>query len=221
MHEGVIEAGEFSRFLRTAYRKFTRNPSRQGLARAIDLAVPRASSTVEGSFVTLFEALVLGFRRERSIEFNLPKSQWSLIQKKLKQYLVSQPPFDSDPEARQMIYDKLPELNRIAFKSAFDRFCAFYKVDLRDLWPVVGGSGEPSLSGIRNRLVHGDVFRVQDRAALRTAREHLEWTVYRMILAILGWPADKSRISTAYLSRVFNADSNWKTDCQYLSKSPQ
>jgi hypothetical protein len=220
-HEGIIEAPEFSPFLRKAYRKFTRNPSRQGLARAIDLAIPRVGNTVEGSFVALFEALealVLGFRRERSIEFNLPKSKWNLIQKNLKQYLASQPPFDSDPEARQMIYQKLPELNRIAFASAFERFCTFYKVDVRDLWPVVGNSGGPSLSRIRNRLVHGDVFRVQDRAALRTAREHLEWTVDRMILAVLGWPADKSRISKAYLSRVFPAHSNWKADCQYLTK---
>lgn len=221
-HEGIIEAGKFSRFLRTAYRKFTQHPSRQGLARAIDLAIPRSSSTVEGSFVTLFgalEALVLGFRRERDIEFNLPKSQWNPIQKNLKQYLASQTPFDGDAEARQRIYDKLPELNRIAFASAFERFCIFYKVDLSDLWPVVGSSGGPSLSAIRNKLVHGEVFRIQDRAALRTAGEHLEWAVDRMILAILGWPADKSHVSKIYLSKVFAAHSTWNTDRQDLSQS--
>jgi hypothetical protein len=220
-HEGIIEAAQFSRFLRTAYRRFARNPSRQGLARAIDLAIPRLGTTVEGDFVTLFgalEALVLGFRRERNIEFNLPKKQWSLIQKNLKKYLATQNPFDSDLDARQMVYDKLLDLNRIALASAFERFCTLHKVDVSDLWPVVGSSGGQTLLGIRNKLVHGEVFRIQDRVALRTARQHLEWVVDRMILAVLNWPADKSRVSKGYLSRVFTAHSSWETDRHDLSQ---
>jgi hypothetical protein len=120
------------------------------------------------------------------------------------------------------MYEKLPELNRVAFTTALSRLLSKHSVELSDLWPLVSaGPNAISLSDIRNRLVHGDEINREERSAMVIALAHLRWTAERLALATLRWPIDRSRacrleyIANAHFQReskqaiVFLA-SRWK-----------
>jgi hypothetical protein len=199
----IIELSDFPAFMAEAYRRFTGMVPNESLRRAIHFAIPSEGHTVDSDFVNLYSALemmVLHFRREQGLEFILPdEGEFRRLQGDLRKWL-KQHPLLEDKGRRGLVYEKLFEINRVSFGHAFEKFCEVYSVDLGDLWPVVGNVGGPSLSTIRNRLVHGEVLGEGYYKALITAKFHLQWTVERMILAMLGWPVKKSNIDEWYLS---------------------
>jgi hypothetical protein len=65
---------------------------------------------------------------------------------------------------------------------------------------------------IRHRLVHGDPFRSRPARAVECAREHLRWTVCRMILSLLGWPVGRSLVSPAELARAGADYADWREE---------
>jgi hypothetical protein len=199
----IIELSDFPDFMAQAYRQFTGIKPNESLRRAIHFAIPSEGHTVDSDFVTLYSALemmVLHFRREQRLEFILPdEGEFNQLQAGLRKWLKQQPLLE-DKTRRKLLYEKLFELNRVSFGHAFEKFCEFYSVDLHDLWPVASNAGGPSLATIRNRLVHGEVLGEGYYTALITAKFHLQWTVERMILAMLGWPLKKSNVDAWYLS---------------------
>lgn len=203
--EGIVEKSQFADFMKTAYAAFVAITPNDPLRRAIGLAVPIKDSTLDSEFVTLYtalEMLVLQFRRQQDLEFIFPQSnKWKKINRGLKNYIDEMELPETDNSKRQLIKDKLSELNRISFNAAFERFCAHYSVRLEDLWPVASKQGGISLSQIRNKLVHGEPFSQSHYDALMFATLHLQWTVERMILAILKWgDVEESNVSSRFLS---------------------
>jgi len=69
-----------------------------------------------------------------------------------------------------------------------------HSVDLGDLWPLFDVSKGVSLTRVRNRLAHGEPFVQRELEALGCALQHLRWVVERVVLAILGWPIDRSKV---------------------------
>jgi hypothetical protein len=199
----IIEPSDFPTFMAEAYRRFTGIVPNESFRRAIHFAIPRDGNTVDSDFVNLYSALemmVLHFRREQGLEFIMPnEGECRQLQSDLRKWLKQHPLLENKGR-RGLVYEKLFEINRVSFGHAFEKFCEVYSVDLNDLWPVVGNTGGPSLSTIRNRLVHGDVLGEGYYKALLTAKFHLQWTVERMILAMLGWPVNKSNVDAWYLS---------------------
>lgn len=199
----IIELSDFPAFMAEAYRRFTSMVPNEGLRRAIHFAIPREGNIVDSDFVNLYSALemmVLHFRREQGLEFILPdEGEFKQLQGDLRKWL-KQHPLLEDKGRRGLVYEKLFEINRVSFGHAFEKFCEVYSVDLRDLWPVVGNVGGPSLSTIRNRIVHGEMLGEGYYKALIIAKFHLQWTVERMILVMLGWPVEKSNVDAWYLS---------------------
>ncbi len=64
---------------------------------------------------------------------------------------------------------------------------------------------------IRHRLVHGDPFRSRPAAAVECAREHLRWTLARMILSLLNWPVGRSLVSAEALAAgAGDAYTDWR-----------
>jgi len=80
-------------------------------------------------------------------------------------------------------------------------FCEHYSVKLDDLWSVLDYNGGISLSQIRNKLVHGEHYENKHYGAILCAKQHLKWTIERMILGILNWSIDKSEISPVKLQK--------------------
>lgn len=150
MHDALVDYAHFADFTRTAYLRLKQITPNAALRRALDYIVPDENDTIESSYIMLYAALetiVLFFRREENLEFIFSDpSEWDQLRKDMQQWLKSHPTLSNDGAKRSLVYEKLPELMRMSFSSAFKQFCRQYSVDLSDLWPVVGNSGGVSLS---------------------------------------------------------------------------
>lgn len=207
----LIDLAEFEGFLTQAYATLVNSSHQDMLRQAIYRAVPREGQTVESQFLTLYSALetmVSIFSKERQSEYVLDDANWTRLRSELQGWLKEQPQLESK-EKRQLIYQKLNELNRISFGTAFSRFCDSYGIDLKDLWPVTAYAEGPSLSAIRNNLIHGEHFKRSQLDALAVARDHLQWVVERSVLAVLGWSCDRSKISPGFLQN-FTSYKGWE-----------
>lgn len=69
-----------------------------------------------------------------------------------------------------------------------------------DLWPVADKSEGPSLYCIRNHIAHGEPIEPKNIKSLAVAKIHLQWTIERALLAILGWPVERSTVDSRSLS---------------------
>lgn len=209
VHDALVEYINFKDFITSAYAKFNETSPNAALRRALDYAVPDSNETIESAYIMLYaalETLVLFFRRQEGLEFIFnDDEQWlelkSDLQKWLRQHRLLSGKENKD--TRQLVYEKLPELMRASFPAAFRGFCQHYGVDLSDLWPVTGNSKGDSLSAIRNKLVHGEVYDHRHYEALIGAGQHLRWSVYRMIFAMLGWPVGRTKIRPEVIARDF------------------
>jgi len=202
VHEAIINYSDFPDFLQAAYKAFVDVKPNVALRRALDYVVPDKHDSLEASYIMLYaavETLVLFFRRQENLEFIFEdKDQWKDLKSDLEEWLKSHPALSANPGKQSFVYQKLPELTRLSFGTAFKRFCERYEVDLSDLWPMVGKN---SLSSIRNNLVHGVVYQPTHYHALMGAREHLRWSVYRMIFGMLRWPIERTKIDQKGLAR--------------------
>jgi hypothetical protein len=104
---------------------------------------------------------------------------------------------DETAGRRKLIYEKISELNHVAFGTAYlqtTESLSKHGFHDDDLWPIIGSSRGLSLANIRNRIVHGALFTPPQEEALFRALIHLRWCVERMILAFLEWPLERSLV---------------------------
>jgi hypothetical protein len=214
----LVPPKHFKPFFKTAYHFFAKIEQKDFFRQTIFRVIGREGHTVESSFISLYsaiESLVLIFRSIGGLEYILPDEQKKDFFADTKKYIEQRLPGSKWKKTRKLMYEKIPELNRPSFGTAFEMFCSFYSVDLQGLWPVLGKN--VSLSALRNRMVHGDIFsRVQTRA-LVTAHEHLRWTIERMILAMMEWPISQSNVSNRRLAPM-TAYRDLKKDIELLSQ---
>lgn len=206
MHDALVDVGDFEEFTGAAYQKFNETGPNAGLRRAIHYVIPDENDTIETSFIMLYaalETLVLNFRLQHGLGKILSNKRFKNLREELEAWLRTHDTLAGEPEKGEQMIEKLLELNRVSFATAFNKFCETYGVDLSDLWPVVGNEEGDSLSKIRNKLVHGETFEETKYGALIGAGENLRWTVYRMIFALLGWPVSRTKVSPEYLARDY------------------
>jgi hypothetical protein len=205
VHDAIVDYSDFADLLPAAYKAFAEITPNAALRRALNYVVPDATDSLESSYIMLYaavETLVLFFRRREGLEFIFSdESEWKMLNSDLRSWLKGHPLLSDKREKRPFVYEKFSELNRYSFSAAFKKFCEHYEVDLSDLWPMVGGGSEGSLSAIRNKLVHGEVYRPEHYHALVGAREHLRWSVYRMIFGMLRWPIDRTKIDMKHIAQ--------------------
>ena len=215
----LIPLEKFGDFIKKAYGKFIEIEPKEHIRQAIQYTIYRKGRTVENSFLTLYsaiESLVEHFGlRPHIID---PDQFKKTFVKDLIRWITGHPLF-TDKNNRKLIYEKLNELNRVSFKSAFNKLCKDYYVDLQDLWPVVETTEGISLSEIRNKLVHGETFfNPLQQKAISTGEKHLRWTVERLILSVLGWNVSESDVSKGFLySQIIPCYEEWRTDQEILS----
>lgn len=220
----LIEISDFEEFIKQAYSKFIEIKPKDLIRQAIQYTTSAydTDKTLESSFLTLYsalETLLLHFRKTQQLETVFAsEKEWDDFRDDIKNWLKNHPKLSNDKQKRILIYEKLPELNRISFSTAFEQLCNFYSVDLSDLWPLTKNSEGISLSEIRNKLIHGEVINTEPEQlrAFIGAKEHLQWIVERLILAFLGWTISKSNINKDYLARKMACYKDWKKDQKIL-----
>jgi hypothetical protein len=184
------------------------------LDRAINFALPSPSLSVEVSFLSLSAALesaLTFFRRQDEYEI-LDDDIFSGLARDLKKWLKLHPALAQEPAKRALVYEKFRELNRFPYSHVFRKFCEHYALDLSDLWPVTGKHADWPLTEIRHRLVHGDPFPRRPVEAMACAQAHLRWVVERMLLAVLGWPIERSNVSRDVLHRTSDEHRTWPAE---------
>jgi hypothetical protein len=197
----LINQGEVEQFLAVASEKLDQ-PAVEILLRAIQFRLDSEAVSLEISFISLYaalESILTFFRQEGEFEI-LGAKEFGALERDLRKWLRQQPSLAAEPAKRGLIYEKIRELNRFPFSAVFKTFCERYALDLSDLWPLTGVHADWPLLEIRHRLVHGDPFEHRPVAALTCARQHLAWTVERMLLCVLGWPVERSNVSRESLS---------------------
>jgi hypothetical protein len=209
--EALIESSLVEEFVKRAAEVFARHEESDVLRRAILFTFPTEGESLEISFISLYAALeaTLTFFRHQGRYKILSPEEFAALERDLKRWLKEHPLLAARSAERALIYEKIRELNRLPFATVFKKFCAAHALDLDDLWPVLGQPEAWPLTEIRHRLVHGDAFLERPEAALVCARQHLRWTVERMLLAVLDWPISESRASADYLSAHEAAHRNW------------
>ena len=170
-----------------------------------------------GMFAGL-ETLILDFKRRLNMEFILSESSWNAFKKYLEGCIKRSTEPKLEKAQRASIYNKLSELNRISLREAFDEFCKKYSIDLQDLWPVFADKSLVGLSDIRNKLIHGDPFPHGLFHALSIANEHLEYSLHRVIIGVLGWDINKTKLHPAYLKKNFCAIEELSTAQDQLNR---
>lgn len=228
LNDSVVDLSDFEPFIRKAYRRFTSSSAGEPdelLRQAVQLVMPGANRTIESDFTRLFtalETLVLWHRRVVGLEFTIEnRKDWDELRFDLMEFLKRHRVLKDNKQKRSLVYHKLDEIRRVPFSIAFERFCADFGVDFRDLWPAVGKSGDMSLSEIRNHLVHGSPLKRSQWLALIDAREHLRWTVERMLLAIFGWPVEKSKVRPEWLAKNQTAMINVAASRRAMQELPE
>lgn len=224
--DGLIRRADFEEFLDVAYLAFVHEEPRDLLRQALSYAIPREDQTIDSKFIRLYsalETLVLFFRRKNNLETVFApheEDQWNHFRHDFKRWLKDESVLKGNENRlkQRLIFGNLSALKRIAFSTAFNKCCKFYSVDLEDLWPVSNNATRPevwSLSEIRNELVHGEKLTEPKLDSLVAAELHLQWTVERLLLAVLGWDVSRSGVSPERLKdNLFYQ--NWERECRVI-----
>lgn len=226
IHDRLADFQSSKKFIDTCYANFLAHENQLALRSAICSAVPLSHHTLEASFLSKFaglETLILDFRQMKKLEFILPKPEpgekdkWATLKKYLKKCIKESTDPHLESGQKASIYRKLDELNRISLKEAFDVFCKEYSIHLEDLWPVFDNS-RTGLNEIRNKLIHGDPFPHDLISALGMANMHLQITLERALVRVLGWDILETKINPAYLGMHYPSLKNFSSERERLTK---
>ncbi|HDL7044081.1 TPA: hypothetical protein PXM45_001772 [Yersinia enterocolitica] len=206
--DGVpIDAKYVPEFLKVTVKRLQENKFKDAIKVAINALNNSNSSTFELSFLSIFQAiesLVNTYKRERDLEFILPKNNFKKLSKKIRDSMKSQE-FKSllNDGGYESIIKKIPELNRLSLSDAFRLMEKEHSLSFHGLWPLFNDGETKGLVNIRNVFAHGGSFPRQTYAALMTARTCLQFFLERLIFQLLGWPIEKTYISDDYLSKYY------------------
>lgn len=171
--ETLVDDPEFNDFLKHAFAAFRQNNGREALRQAIDLLVSSHEETIEASFLKCFaslETLVTLYRKGEGRDTILDPELWPAFDNDLKSFIKGHALFKENSARRKLIYQKIAELNRIAFGTVY-RECteslSQHGFHDDDLWPVVGSSRGLSLAEIRNQIVRCASLRARNGSAGR------------------------------------------------------
>lgn len=212
----LISLREIESFLNSTVPVFQALPRNSSIERAIWMALHGQRSGISDSFMMMFsgiECLLARYNQEVGIEV-IVEQGWKQLRSNLRKWLAIQSEVTAlDTVRQQFLYAKIGELNRVSFAEAFLQMTG--SVDLSDLWSIVGNE-PPTLSRLRNRIVHGFPFDTAQEFAMVSAKYHLLWTLERLLLDLLGWPVGKSRVDKRSLAGL-TLYGQWRNDRRILA----
>lgn len=200
---GPIRRGEFADYLKSSWSAFGRSSFQKPLRSAMHACVASESKTLQSAYMTMFaalEELTLAHRRVDGSEHLIDPKAWSKLRGQLDSIIVNQLNGEA-PTTTERLLDAIARANRAPMRSSYERLLTRYGVDVSDLWPMFGRK-ESGLSNVRHRLVHGDFAEENAMHVLVVARDHLRWTLSRIIARMLDWPIERTRISHSFLLQM-------------------
>src|ERR1035437_5450386 len=198
----LIEHSDLQIFLEKAYKTFTNFDDIILFRHILYPVIRRKSIAIVTHYLMLFailESVILFDKRHNNYEFILKQKEFDNLKGDIRSVIESYYPSPED-ERRENICAKLPELNRLSFNSSFELFQKHYKVYIEDLWPVINHKDGASLTQIRNKIIHGEVFSNYHFDAISLATIHLQILVERIIFTLLEWDVSKTKVSKEYLA---------------------
>jgi len=221
IHDYLADRQSSKEFIETCHTNFLAHENQLALRSAICAAVPLDQHTLEAGFLSKFaglETLLLSFRKQNSLEDILPPDHWKSLKCYLQKCIRQATEPELDHKQKKSIYNKLDELNRVSIKEAFETFRQHYGIYLSDLWPTFGEKDAIGLVDIRNKLIHGDPFPNELVHALSMANIHLQFTLERSLVRVLGWDITKTKVNPAYLGHYFkNAMTDFSDERKQLT----
>jgi hypothetical protein len=220
--EMLIDVSDFKNYITEVYKNYTHIDGKEFIRQAIYHVIDLEKQFIGNSFVSLYSAIeniLLFYRRSKALEYVIANSDWIDLKKQLKKHIkeyLREHLNINDKGKRKLFYEKLDELNRISFSTVFNKMCEEFCIELGDLWPLVDKMDGVSLSDIRHKLVHGDIFNPPQYRALLAATKHLQWILERLILSILKWPIEKSNVCKEVISS-WPAYHEWQNDRKAFS----
>jgi len=204
----LVEPFEIRKFLEETYPIYSRPEKLELFKNILQSATRRNSVMVETRFliiISTIERIILKFKKEHNNEFLLPQTQFNQLRRKIKKTIKDNIPeqLDETGDIKSFIYEKIAELNRISFNSAFSLFVNEYKLDISDLWTLVDDNTNTTLMKIRNKLIHGDIFNDLQLRSLSAAVIHIQFIVDRAIFLLLGYNIDNTRVSKSYFRHYY------------------
>jgi hypothetical protein len=217
----LISLQHIEQFMNKTVPKFGASSHSAALKQAIYFALHCQTKGIGDSFVMLFagiETLVNAFEPVNNVEPPVPKKEWQTLTDSISRSLETHQSFRALPRNTQAwVLNNVKASNQVSFPDRFKKMCVSKKIDLSDLWPMVGAKS--GLYTVRNRIVHGRIFSSdQEWFRVISAKFHLLWTLERSILAILEWPVEQSRISNKSLAGM-TLYRDWRADQAYFASS--
>ena len=202
----LIKPSELKNFLESSFPKFKKLENNELIRRAIFPIPTDDRISTESYFLILFsclESILLYHKKYKRLETIINDAEFQtirpIIQKTLKSLFLNDKESEIlknyDSNKRKMVYQKISELNRPSFKTILDDFCSDYDLNLHDLWEITETKNGISLTQIRNKLIHGDIFPSSYFESIIIAQNHLRVIVERMILKVLDWDIEKTRVA--------------------------
>lgn len=205
IEEGLVDLKHFEDFLKICYPKFLAIQDKDAIRKAINSIVHGRSKLGEEDFLSMYaglESILLAFRKENNLETVISdKKEWQDIKDVIRKNIFNTIKQKLSRDQRHQIYKKIDELNRVPLSVAFESYCNYYNIDLSDLWPLFKTNNSIGLSDIRNKLIHGDHFADDPDNAFCAAIENLRLILQRVLVKVLGFPLDKTKVSSGYLKK--------------------
>ncbi|OGU74924.1 MAG: hypothetical protein A2V93_04215 [Ignavibacteria bacterium RBG_16_34_14] len=206
----LIEPFELKTFLEKSYNAFINFNDRNLLRNILFPIVRKKKISVETHYLILFailESTVLNYKKNNKYEPILPPDDFNVLKDDLEKFIKKKLNSDENmKERRKFIYEKLPELNRISFKSSFELFQNHYKIYVGDLWPLIESKEGATLAHIRNKIIHGEIFSNHQFNAVRLAMEHLQIIVERIVFTLLNWDISNTKVSLEYVKQYHSKE---------------
>lgn len=205
----VIDIIHFEKYLNHSIEKFENINFKKLLKQAIQVISHKNTNIIEENFISTFtaiETLILFASLENKFSNKiLPKDMWNSLKTEIKSTINESSTFkglEKPKLIQRSMCNKLEELNRLSFSGSINYFYKKYNVQVDDLWPLLGGK-YISLKNIRDQLVHGKKVDDEQYSALWCAENHLRWIAERMVLAILDWDLEKTKISYKGMEHIY------------------
>lgn len=196
-NNSLFHYSHFEENLSEVYKKFTEVTDKKCVRDAMSSLVPTSSRAIENDFLIIFsrlESLILSYIRDQGMETVVDGCEWRVLKEELKNVVKNSPALKEFKDKRRSLYQKIGGLNRMSLNDSFIAYCEHFEVPVDDLWPLYSDGNLPSLSFIRNKVIHGDSEFDLEIEYFSLALKNLKFLLERMILRFIGMDLDKSNV---------------------------
>ena len=192
---GLVALNRLEQCFATAWTQWQSSPNVAHLRNAIYALLPGTNVATLLSFQRCYGALERLVKAYSPSEVNCRgATSSSPIAANLRR-LRSRIADDEEAEVIESLDAAINKFSEPTFRDRFSGFRSHWKIPLDDLWPMF--AIRSGLTFLRNRIAHGATFEESEEAefSLWIAQQHLEFTLGRVICAILDIQLDDTELA--------------------------